>query len=170
MYFCWVNKTLELKHWSSPCQLNLEPTLPNGFVGCKMQIDLTKFSVKQATTWDFIISASRSRGLWSVDWPCKVQCQTSHAHGVLLWKLNELDALKCLKPISQNVTRIRFRRIFLGSSKIIYWYISRLIKDLTYGWGLGSPCVLCMWGSGGGRGVGVLLQSLGYLHNHVVSL
>ena len=43
-YFEWL-----LCHWSSLGHLNLEPTRPNGLVGCKVPIDLVKISVKEAT-------------------------------------------------------------------------------------------------------------------------
>ena len=42
-----------LWHWSSLGQLNLEPTRPNGLVGCKVPTDLVKISVKEATHMDF---------------------------------------------------------------------------------------------------------------------
>ena len=34
-------------------QLNLEPTRPNGLVGCKVPTDLVKISVKEATHMGF---------------------------------------------------------------------------------------------------------------------
>ena len=40
-------------HWSSFGQLNLEPTRPNGLVGCKAPTDLVKISVKEATHMGF---------------------------------------------------------------------------------------------------------------------
>ena len=40
-------------HWSSLSQLNLEPTRPNGLVGCKVPTDLVKISVKEATHMGF---------------------------------------------------------------------------------------------------------------------
>ena len=40
-------------HWSSLGQLNLEPTRPNGLVGCKVPTDLVKISVKEATHMGF---------------------------------------------------------------------------------------------------------------------
>ena len=40
-HFEWV-----LLCWSSLCQLNLEPTQPDGLVGCKVPTDLVKISVK----------------------------------------------------------------------------------------------------------------------------
>ena len=43
-HFEWL-----LWHWSSLGQLNLEPTRPNGLVGCKVPADLVKISVKEAT-------------------------------------------------------------------------------------------------------------------------
>ena len=51
-HFEWVHW-----HWSSHCQLNLEPTRPNSLVGCKVPTDLMKISVKEAMhmTWVFII-------------------------------------------------------------------------------------------------------------------
>ena len=42
-HFEWV-----LWYWSSLCQLNLEPTWPNGLVGCKVLTDLEKISIKEA--------------------------------------------------------------------------------------------------------------------------
>ena len=42
-----------LWHWSSLGQLNLEPTRPNGLVGCKVPADLVKISVKEATHMGF---------------------------------------------------------------------------------------------------------------------
>ena len=47
-HFEWL-----LWHWSSLGQLNLEPTRPNGLVGCKVPIDLVKISVKEATHMGF---------------------------------------------------------------------------------------------------------------------
>ena len=47
-HFDWL-----LWHWSSLGQLNLEPTLPNGLVGCKVPTDLVKISVKDATHMGF---------------------------------------------------------------------------------------------------------------------
>ena len=49
-HFEWL-----LWHWSSLGQLNLEPTRPNGLVGCKVPTDLVKISVKEATHMGFII-------------------------------------------------------------------------------------------------------------------
>ena len=51
-HFEWL-----LWHWSSLGQLNLEPTRPNGLVGCKVPTDLVKISVKEAMhmSWVFII-------------------------------------------------------------------------------------------------------------------
>ena len=43
-HFEWL-----LWHWSSLGQLNLEPTRPDGLVGCKVPTDLVKISVKEAT-------------------------------------------------------------------------------------------------------------------------
>ena len=43
-HFEWL-----LWHWSSLGQLNLEPTRPNGLLGCKVPTDLVKISVKEAT-------------------------------------------------------------------------------------------------------------------------
>ena len=43
-YFEWL-----LWHWASLGQLNLEPTRPNGLLGCKVPTDLVKISVKEAT-------------------------------------------------------------------------------------------------------------------------
>ena len=42
-----------LWHWSSLGQLNLEPTRPDGLVGCKVPTDLVKISVKEATHMGF---------------------------------------------------------------------------------------------------------------------
>ena len=50
-----------LWHWSSLGQLNLEPTRPNGLVGCKVPTDLVKISVKEATHMGFHYNA-RPRG------------------------------------------------------------------------------------------------------------
>ena len=47
-HFEWL-----LWHWSSLRQLNLEPTRPNGLVGCKVPTDLVKISVKKATHMGF---------------------------------------------------------------------------------------------------------------------
>ena len=47
-HFEWL-----LWHWSSVGQLNLEPTRPNGLVGCKVPTDLVKISVKEATHMGF---------------------------------------------------------------------------------------------------------------------
>ena len=47
-HFEWL-----LWHWSSLGQLNLEPTRPNGLVGCKVPTDLVKISVKEATHMGF---------------------------------------------------------------------------------------------------------------------
>ena len=47
-HFEWL-----LWHWSSLGQLNLEPTRPNGLVGCKVPTDLMKISVKKATHMGF---------------------------------------------------------------------------------------------------------------------
>ena len=47
-HFDWL-----LWHWSSLGQLNLEPTRPNGLVGCKVPTDLVKISVKDATHMGF---------------------------------------------------------------------------------------------------------------------
>ena len=53
-HFEWL-----LWHWSSLGQLNLEPTRPNGLVGCKVPTDLVKISVKEATHMGFIIHTHR---------------------------------------------------------------------------------------------------------------
>ena len=47
-HFEWL-----LWHWSSLGQLNLEPTRPNGLMGCKVPTDLVKISVKEATHMGF---------------------------------------------------------------------------------------------------------------------
>ena len=47
-HFEWL-----LWHWSSLSQLKLEPTRPNGLVGCKVPTDLVKISVKEATHMGF---------------------------------------------------------------------------------------------------------------------
>ena len=47
-HFEWL-----LWHWSSLGQLNLEPTQPNGLMGCKVPTDLVKISVKEAMHMDF---------------------------------------------------------------------------------------------------------------------
>ena len=47
-HFEWL-----LWHWSSLGQLNLEPTQPNGLVGCEVPTDLVKISVKEATHMGF---------------------------------------------------------------------------------------------------------------------
>ena len=47
-HFEWL-----LWHWSSLGQLNLEPTRPNGLVGCKVPTDLVKISVKEAMHMGF---------------------------------------------------------------------------------------------------------------------
>ena len=47
-HFEWL-----LWHWSSLGQLNLEPTRPNGLVGCKVPTDLVKINVKEATHMGF---------------------------------------------------------------------------------------------------------------------
>ena len=47
-HFEWL-----LWHWSSLGQLNLEPTRPNGLVGCKVPTDLVEISVKEATHMGF---------------------------------------------------------------------------------------------------------------------
>ena len=49
-YFEWL-----LWHWSSLGQLNLEPTRPNGLVGCKGQLTLWRSVSKKPCTWVFII-------------------------------------------------------------------------------------------------------------------
>ena len=51
-HFEWL-----LWHWSSLGQLNLEPTRPNGLVGCKVPTDLVKISVQEATHMVFIIES-----------------------------------------------------------------------------------------------------------------
>ena len=52
-HFEWL-----LWHWSSLGQLNLEPTQPNGLVGCKVPTDLVKISVKEATHMGFYYMVS----------------------------------------------------------------------------------------------------------------
>ena len=47
-HFEWL-----LWHWSSLGQLSLEPTRPNGLVGCKVPTDLVMISVKEATQMGF---------------------------------------------------------------------------------------------------------------------
>ena len=47
-HFVWL-----LWHWSSLGQLNLEPTRPNGLMGCKVPTDLVKISAKEATHISF---------------------------------------------------------------------------------------------------------------------
>ena len=43
-HFEWL-----LWHWSSLGQLNLEPTRPNGLVGCKVPTDLVRINIKEST-------------------------------------------------------------------------------------------------------------------------
>ena len=73
-HFEWL-----LWHWSSLGQLNLEPTRPNGLVGCKVPTDLVKISVKEATHMGFHYktphsSLRRARGVFCKffleNWPC----------------------------------------------------------------------------------------------------
>ena len=52
-HFEWV-----LWHWSSLCQLNLEPTRPNGLVGCNVSTDLVNISVREAMHMGFYYKAS----------------------------------------------------------------------------------------------------------------
>ena len=56
-HFEWL-----LWHWSSLGQLNLEPTRPNGLVGCKVPTDLVKISVKEATHMGFHYIMKEYRG------------------------------------------------------------------------------------------------------------
>ena len=59
-HFEWL-----LWNWSSLGQLNLEPTRPNGLVGCIVPVDLMKISVKEATHM-FFYYIMRS----SIPWYC----------------------------------------------------------------------------------------------------
>ena len=78
-HFEWL-----LWHWSSLGQLNLEPTRPNGLVGCKVPTDLVKISVKEATHMGF--HYIRDRGL------------------ILTHKsINDNDPGKCLSLFSNNI-------------------------------------------------------------------
>ena len=49
-HFEWL-----LWHWYSLGQLNLEPTRPNGLVGCKCQLSSWRSASKKSRTWVFII-------------------------------------------------------------------------------------------------------------------
>ena len=57
-HFEWL-----LWHWSSLGQLNLEPTRPNGLVGCKVPTDLVKISVKEATHMGFHYTPRRHKSV-----------------------------------------------------------------------------------------------------------
>ena len=57
IYLCGIKTKTHFEwflwHWSSLDQLNLEPTRPNGLLGCKVPTDLVKISVKEATHMGF---------------------------------------------------------------------------------------------------------------------
>ena len=57
-HFEWL-----LWHWSSLGQLNLEPTRPNGLMGCKVPTDLVKISVKEATHMGFHYNIPHSNAM-----------------------------------------------------------------------------------------------------------
>ena len=59
-HFEWL-----LWHWSSLGQLNLEPTRPNGLMGCKVPTDLVKISVKEATHMGFYYTPQYFMAVWS---------------------------------------------------------------------------------------------------------
>ena len=67
-HFEWL-----LWHWSSLGQLNLEPTRPNGLVGCKVPTDLVKISVKEATHSGFHYNIPQSACLWNCSVDCRIQ-------------------------------------------------------------------------------------------------
>ena len=73
-HFEWL-----LWHWSSLGQLNLEPTRPNGLVGCKVPTDLVKISVKEATHMGFhyITALQPTRELQTAAFSYKLQL---HSH------------------------------------------------------------------------------------------
>ena len=78
-HFEWL-----LWHWSSLGQLNLEPTRPNGLVGCKVSTDLVKISVKKATHMGFHYNVTQY-GDFHEGPNAAVMMSTSHsmAHGTL---------------------------------------------------------------------------------------
>ena len=57
LFKCGIKKKKKFEwllwHWSSLSQLNLEPTQPNGLMGCKVPTDLVKISVKEAMHMGF---------------------------------------------------------------------------------------------------------------------
>ena len=63
-HFEWL-----LWHWSSLGHLNLEPTRPNGLVGCKVPTDLVKISVKEATHMGFHYRTPYALTYCDLSWP-----------------------------------------------------------------------------------------------------
>ena len=102
-HFEWL-----LWHWSSLGQLNLEPTRPNGLVGCKVPTDLVKISVKEATHMGFhyIQLATRSSQKKVVPrllflWVWNQGIKRFHHH--IIWKR------KMLNPYFQrNISLLQF--------------------------------------------------------------
>ena len=61
--------------WSSLGQLNLEPTRPNGLVGCKVPTDLVKISVKEATHMGFHYKTKPENTFLALSGPRNVLCR-----------------------------------------------------------------------------------------------
>ena len=102
-HFEWL-----LWHWSSLGQLNLEPTRPNGLVGCKVPTDLVKISVKEATHMGFHYILPLVAGFISpiyqyspehFNWHCYYlyQCNCDHNHYYHTLKYSNTNRWKWFK-------------------------------------------------------------------------
>ena len=86
-------------------QLNLEPTRPNGLVGCKVPTDLVKISVKEAThmgfhyihSWVTVLVSVTCTQLWcSFPDTCLTTCTSLKGHTNDPW-MNDFG--RCLKEV-----------------------------------------------------------------------
>ena len=77
-HFEWL-----LWHWSSLGQLNLEPTRPNGLVGCKVPSDLVKISVKEATHMGFYYIMTQYFCTYASSGPCELYQMMTSSNGNL---------------------------------------------------------------------------------------
>ena len=125
-HFEWL-----LWHWSSLGQLNLEPTRPNGLVGCKVPTDLVKISVKEATHMGFHYNIPRAQQLH-----CAVYTKKMIFYLLHKWSLhNETSGNQHVKySYSSKFEGSTFKNVLknVGNVKIDHWVITCFLNGLQF--------------------------------------
>ena len=104
-YFDW-----SLWYWSSLCQLNLDPTRPNGPVDCKVPTDLVKISVKEPIHMRFYYTTPYFPPNW-ISYLLKksqhsvliVTSPTSHSLYLTVLQLRRIKTVICSRLYSYKV-------------------------------------------------------------------